>query len=111
MKNASPQVAAVPENPLQIKQEEEESSSQQQHENMMNDNLGRIAKNIARNYAKNSKRMSAGSNQPNNSASQIMMSSNWQQGKGMNTIKLEQPPALAGKKSPASADKMSQVSS
>lgn len=41
---------------------EEESSSQQQHESMMNDNLGRIAKNIARNFAKNSKRMSSGSN-------------------------------------------------
>ena len=37
---------------------EESSSSMQQHEDMVNDNLGRIAKNIARNYARNSKRAS-----------------------------------------------------
>ena len=59
---------------------------------MMNDNLGRIAKNIARNYAKNSKRLSAGSNQPSISdASQQfgMSSQNWMQGKGMNTLKFD----------------------
>ena len=36
---------------------------------MVNDNLGRIAKNIARNYAKNSKRASNDSNNPNQGGS------------------------------------------
>lgn len=59
-------------------EEKEESSSQQHHEDLMNDNLGQIAKNIANNFAKNSKRISSGSNnQARNPADQIMLSQNW----------------------------------
>jgi len=51
----------------------------------MNDNLGQIAKNIAHNFAKNSKQAKA-------QTDQVMLSQNWQQGKGMNTLKLNSPP-------------------
>ena len=40
---------------MEVQEREENSeSSMQQHESMVNDNLGRIAKNIARNFANNS---------------------------------------------------------
>ena len=56
---------------MAVKEREESSqSSMQQHENMVNDNLGRIARNIARNFANNSikKRQSASSEHQSDAA-------------------------------------------
>jgi len=79
--------------------------------NTFNDNLGLIANNIARKFAKKYKRSPSPSNKSKSSDPSLNLSERWQQSKGMNTLKLEQPEVIKMKKELHSADKHSQKSS
>ena len=75
-------------------EESEDSSSMQQHENIVNDNLGQIAKNIAKNFAKTSK----------NRSSLDSIQSKEGRGIGANVIKLEGPMIKARREMSAEKD-------
>lgn len=73
----------------QDKQQQESDAEQQMHAELVNDNLGAIEQNIAKNFVKQSKRLSAVSNQPEPT-----------------TVKIQGSPKPASQ----SADKVSQAS-